>query len=62
MQNLDRTEFDSLVEVPIETIRKLYMFKDYFLVTIKLRDAAIERLSKSKTTQEVVDKLRFEII
>jgi hypothetical protein len=51
-----------MIEIPVETIRNLYRYKDYFLVVIKLRDAAIQRQGKGKTTQEVVDKLKFEIV
>ena len=43
-------------------IAKLFMFKDYFLVLIQLKDIALERQAKYKLEKDLIEKLKFQII
>ena len=48
--------------IPQDMIAKLFMFKDYFLVLIQLKDIALERQTKNKLEKDLIEKLKFQII
>lgn len=53
-------------EISEDIVKKLYLYKDYFLVLFKLRDEAKERMSSqkkaSKMDPKIVERLSFEIV
>ena len=53
-------------EITDDVIRKLYLYKDYYIVILQLRDSAQERSLSQKSCQKLeeglLDKLKYQIL